>query len=97
VSHTFGMRALEPSVHAVSALVARHPIDAEGYIFLNGAMRKKRVILEQHPDAPLSRRNSHVSITIEEGAALQHDAPAIGTFQTGDTAQKHGLARARRA
>src|SRR5271156_3607288 len=70
-------------------------VQAEGNVLRQGAVRKQRVMLKQHPDAPLARGNSEVLSRIEKDAVVQRDTPAAGAFQAGDAAQQHGFARAR--
>src|SRR5271170_1104972 len=70
-------------------------VQAEGNVLRQGAVRKQRVMLKQHPDAPLARGNSEVLSRIEKDAVVQRDTPPAGAFQAGDAAQQHGFARAR--
>src|SRR5580704_18163449 len=64
-------------------------------VLRDGAVRKQRVMLKQHADSPFARGNSQTPLGIEKYAVVQCDAAVIRTFEAGDAAQQHGLARAR--
>jgi hypothetical protein len=60
-------------------------------------MWKDRVVLKQHADTALPRRNIQTRFGIEEHTIVQVDSPAIRALETRDASQKHRLARAGRA
>ena len=65
--------------------------EAKGDVFAHAHMRVERVVLEDHGDVTILRRQ-----VVGAGAA-DMDVAAIRMFEPGDQAQQRGLAAARRA
>src|ERR1700675_473382 len=91
------MRARNERCSARGLLLVRQIVQAKRDVLRDRAMRKQRVMLKQHADAPFARGNSHALGRIEKYAFVQRDPPARGPFESRDAAQQHGLARARSA
>jgi hypothetical protein len=67
-------------------------VQAETHIGGDADVRKQRVILEYHADAPLLRR--HCLVRIGDDAAIQPDLARGDVFESGDAAQHRGFAAA---
>lgn len=70
-------------------------LQPEGEIFGDGSMREQRELLEKQTDAAQTRRHVDFAVRIEQDAATESNASAVGAFEAGDAAQQHRLARAR--
>ncbi len=85
----------EQLADAQAGLGCRQAAQPEGDVFVDGEVREQRVILEDHADAPLLRRQA-LAGTADHGAA-QADLAAGDLLEAGDAAQQGRLAAARGA
>ena len=85
----------EQLAHAQVAVFLRATAEAEGDVFFHREMRKEGVILEDHADAPLFRRQTLAGAA--DHLAMQADLAAGDFLEAGDAAQQGRLAAARRA
>ncbi|MGY3368949.1 hypothetical protein ACVWZL_006074 [Bradyrhizobium sp. GM2.4] len=76
--------------HTRGDVCARHTgaLQAEGDVVAHRQVRKQRVVLEHHVDRPLMRQR------LRDVLAAEQNAPLIRRFETGEHAQKRGLAAA---
>ena len=65
-------------------------------VLLDRHVRKQSVMLEQIAHPPLLRRKVDPLCAVKKDAVVQDNAPAVRPLDSGDTAQGHALARARR-
>lgn len=71
--------------------------EAEGNIFGDGQMREERVMLKKQADATFAAGKVDAPRGIEEHAAIERDAAAVGALEARDAAERHAFASAGRA
>ena len=83
--------------HSALALARLCAAQAEGYVLRYGEMRKQRVMLKNQTDTAQTAGQVNPARRIKKHAPIEHDTSADAIFQSCDGAQRHALARARRA
>ena len=82
-------RANDPLPQLVTPCPRR--LEAEGDVFADVEMRKERVVLEHHPEAPGHR------LDVGDVFAVHQDPPRVGRLESREQAQRGGLPASARA
>jgi hypothetical protein len=54
---------------------------AESDVLSDCAVREKRVVLKEHPQVALARRDLNALLGVEQDAVVKHDAASVGPLE----------------
>lgn len=73
------------------------PVQGKADVLSQGHVREKRIFLGEKTDAAITGMRVPAGGGVVPASAIEADASAVNPFQTGETAQGRGFARAGRA
>jgi len=88
------MHALGEFLHACFPLCEGKLVQAERNVLSGGTVREQGIVLKQDANPAFTRGNMNVPGGIENHAAIEGNAATIGSFQSCNDAEEHGLSRA---